>query len=112
MRLLKISVTNSEKTDGLDKLLKLEALALGQPATAEAKMSKFDENIHTTSKIFHFITGGETKEDRICDKLFISTYNLSIYNKTSRKRRWSKTVTVGKQNLFYFYDLKKMRHYS
>ena len=46
---MKISVTNSEETDGLDKLLNLEALALGQPATAEAKMSKFDENIHTST---------------------------------------------------------------
>ena len=41
VRLLKIIVPSSEETDGLDKLLNFEA-------TAEAKMSKFDENIHTS----------------------------------------------------------------
>ena len=45
---MKIIVPSSEETDGLDKLLNFEALARGQPATAEAKMSKFDENIHTS----------------------------------------------------------------
>ena len=111
MRLLKIIVPSSEETDGLDKLLNFEALALGQPATADCRSKNVEIwRKYPYFKIFHFITGGETKEDRICDKLFISTYNPVIYNKTSRKRRWSKTVTFGKQNLFYFYDFKKMRH--
>ena len=65
---MKIIVPSSEETDGLDKLLNLEALALGQPATAEAKMSKFDENIHT-STIFISLMGEKLKKTE-----FVTSY--------------------------------------
>ena len=65
---MKIIVPSSEETDGLDKLLNLEALALGQPATAEAKMSKFDENIHT-STFFISLMGEKLKKTE-----FVTSY--------------------------------------
>ena len=61
MRLLKIIVPSSEETDGLDKLLNFEA-------TAEAKMSKFDENIHT-SRFFISLLGEKLKKTE-----FVTSY--------------------------------------